>query len=138
MVLAPVAGVKSRGGFVGPTGRVKPFNPRDDGDKKELVTGESAKETVKTIAQGRPDDTADTCGDDPVLSTNAQGPRVQRAPGLPCALVISRVTTMASTRGDCRPRARTCILDLTRLFDIQICSNSRGPNAPIFRRTWRA
>jgi len=41
---------------IGPTGRVKPFNPRGDGGKKELVTGESAKETVKTIAQGRPDD----------------------------------------------------------------------------------
>jgi len=34
---------------IGPTGRVKPFNPRGDGGKKELVTGESAKETVKTI-----------------------------------------------------------------------------------------
>jgi hypothetical protein len=49
VVLAPVAGVKSRGGFGGPTGRAKPFNPRGDGDKKELVTKESAKETVKTI-----------------------------------------------------------------------------------------
>ena len=43
VVLAPVAGVKFRGGFVGPTGREKPFNPRGDGGKKELVTGESAK-----------------------------------------------------------------------------------------------
>src|SRR5258708_25023961 len=56
VVLAPVAGVKSRGGFGGPTGRVKPFNPRGDGGKKELVIEESTKETVKTIAQGRPDD----------------------------------------------------------------------------------
>ena len=30
------------------------FNPRGDGGKKELVTEESAKETVKTIAQGKP------------------------------------------------------------------------------------
>ncbi len=44
--------------FVGPTGRVKPFNPRGDGGKKELVTEESSKEAVKTIAQGRPDDPA--------------------------------------------------------------------------------
>jgi hypothetical protein len=29
--------------FVGPTGREKPFNPRRDGGKNELVTGESAK-----------------------------------------------------------------------------------------------
>src|SRR5713101_2519994 len=113
-----------------------PFNPRGDGGKKELVTGESAKETVKTIAQGRPDDTADTCGDDPVLSTNAQGPRVQRAPGLPCALVISRVTTMASTRGDCRPRARTCILDLTRLFDIQMCEVTGFSEFPSQPENW--
>jgi hypothetical protein len=49
VVLAPVAGVKSRGGFGGPTGCAKPFNPRGDGGKKELVTRESAKETVKTI-----------------------------------------------------------------------------------------
>src|SRR5258708_8591804 len=49
VVLAPVAGVKSRGGLGGPTGRAKPFNPRGDGGKKELVTRESAKETVKTI-----------------------------------------------------------------------------------------
>ncbi len=56
VVLTPVAGVKSRGGFVGPTGRVKPSNSRGDGDKKELVAGEITKETVKTIAQGRPDD----------------------------------------------------------------------------------
>jgi hypothetical protein len=52
VVLASVADVKSRGGFGGPTGRAKPFNPRGDGDKKELVTKESAKETVKTIACG--------------------------------------------------------------------------------------
>jgi hypothetical protein len=41
---------------IGPTGCAMPFNPRGDGDKKELVAGESTKETVKTIAQGRPDD----------------------------------------------------------------------------------
>src|SRR6267142_1410130 len=76
VVLAPVAGVKSRGGFVGPTGRVKPFNPRDDGDKKELVAGESTKETVKTIAQGRSDCSGYTCGDYRVLFF-AHGPWVR-------------------------------------------------------------
>ena len=55
MVLAPVAGAKLAEASIGPTGCATPFNPRGDGDKKELVTGESAKETVKTIAQGRPD-----------------------------------------------------------------------------------
>ena len=109
MVLAPVAGVKSRGGFVGPTGRVKPFNPRDDGDKKELVAGESTKETVKTIAQGRPDCSGYTCGDYRVLFF-AHGPWVRRAPGLPCALVVSRDTIAASARGALRPAsAKACL-----------------------------
>jgi hypothetical protein len=30
-----------------------PFNPRGDGDKKELVAGESTKEAVKTIRAGK-------------------------------------------------------------------------------------
>jgi hypothetical protein len=34
----------------------KAVNPRDDGDKKEFVAGESTKETVKTIARGKPGD----------------------------------------------------------------------------------
>src|SRR5258708_5822367 len=58
VVLAPVAGAKLAEASIGPTGCATPFNPRGDGDKKELVTGESAKETVKTIAQGRPVDPA--------------------------------------------------------------------------------
>ena len=31
-------------------------NPLGDGDKKEFVAGESSKETVKTIARGKPGD----------------------------------------------------------------------------------
>jgi len=48
----------------GPTGSGKTVNPRDDGDKKEFVTGESTKETVKTIVQGMPVDTGE-----PVVTT---------------------------------------------------------------------
>jgi len=44
----------------------------------------------KTIAQGRPDDPAYTCGNYRVLTTNAHGPRVRRAPGFPCALCFPR------------------------------------------------
>ena len=44
---------------IGPTGRVKPSNSRGDGDKKELVAGESTKETVKTTVQGKPDDSGE-------------------------------------------------------------------------------
>ena len=56
-----------------------------DGDKKELVAGESTKETVKTIAQGMPG-VPGTCGEFRVLTTNAHGLRVPRAPGIPRAL----------------------------------------------------
>jgi hypothetical protein len=51
VVLAPVAGVK------GTESRHQirlPDTLNPDGDKKEFVTGESTKETVKTIAQGMP------------------------------------------------------------------------------------
>jgi hypothetical protein len=89
---------------IGPTGCVTPFNPRGDGDKNELVAGESTKEPVKTIAQGRPDDPGHTCGDYRVLSTLARGLRVQRAPGLPCALVISGGTRTSHQLG--APAAR--------------------------------
>jgi hypothetical protein len=56
VVLASVADVKSRGGVNRPNRARDAFNPRDDGDKKELVAGKSAEETVKTIAWGMPDD----------------------------------------------------------------------------------
>jgi hypothetical protein len=57
-----------------------------DGDKKEFVAGESTKETVKTIARGKPGDFRRNRGDYRVLTTNAHGLRVLRAPGFPCAL----------------------------------------------------
>ena len=61
-------------------------NPLGDGDKKEFVAEESAKETVKTIARGKPGDLRCTRGDYRVLTTNAHGLRVLRAPGFPCSL----------------------------------------------------
>ena len=61
-------------------------NPLGDGDKKEFVAEESTKETVKTIARGKPGDSGGTRGDYRVLTTNAHGLRVLRAPGFPCSL----------------------------------------------------
>ena len=61
-------------------------NPLGDGDKKEFVAEESTKETVKTIARGKPGDFRRNRGDYRVLTTNAHGLRVLRAPGFPCAL----------------------------------------------------
>ena len=57
-----------------------------DGDKKEFVAGKSTKETVKTIARGKPGDFRRNRGDYRVLTTNAHGLRVLRAPGFPCSL----------------------------------------------------
>src|SRR5260221_4431500 len=63
----------------------------DDGDKKEFVTGESTKETVKTIAQGRPGQPGK-----PVVTTLVwfyffhARLRVHWASGFPCALHFSR------------------------------------------------
>src|SRR5712691_12599320 len=63
-----------------------------------MVTEESTKETVKTIAQGRPDDPGYTCGSAACFFV-ARGPWVRRAPGLLCALVMSRDKVFAATRG---------------------------------------
>jgi hypothetical protein len=64
-----------------------------------MVTEESTKETVKTIAQGMPVDPAE-----PVVTAAcffvAGGPWVRLSPGIPCALVMSRDKVFASTRGE--------------------------------------
>jgi hypothetical protein len=70
----------------------------ESGDRRwqpSMVTGESTKDTVKTIAQGRPDDPARTCGYAACFFA-ARGPWVRRAPGLPCALCLRRDTFDAS------------------------------------------
>ena len=78
-----------------------------DGDKKEFVAEESTKETVKTIARGKPGDFRRTRGDYPVLTTDAQGLRVLRAPGFPCSLFFMRGTMLMQTSGKpCREKAK--------------------------------
>jgi hypothetical protein len=67
----------------------KPY-PRGDGDKKEFVTGESTKETVKTIARGKPGDSGATVVTTVCLLPIAHGLRVLRAPGFPRSLSLSR------------------------------------------------
>src|ERR1700730_16692025 len=52
-----------------------PFNPQGDGDKKELVAGESSL-VVKTIAWGMPDDSGASA-----VNTGAHTSLPQRAPG---------------------------------------------------------
>ena len=74
-------------------------NPLGDGDKKEFVAEESTKETVKTIARGKPGDFRRNRGDYRVLTTNAHGLRVLRAPGFPCSL-FKRGTMSMQTSGN--------------------------------------
>jgi hypothetical protein len=63
-----------------------------DGGKQARLTRKSTKETVKTIAQGRPGETASTCGD--YNSCGSLSPReaagAGKAPGFPCALRFFR------------------------------------------------
>jgi hypothetical protein len=73
----PDAGAKFRGD-----------DPRSDGGKQAGHRREH-EGNRKTTAQGRPECFRFTCGPTPVLFV-ARGPRVQSAPGLPCALCLSR------------------------------------------------
>jgi hypothetical protein len=69
----------------------------------------------KTTAQGKPVLLRFTCGPTPVLFV-ARGPRVQSAPGFPCALYVMRGWRMTQSSGtSCRedadlrlPRCLTC------------------------------
>src|SRR5207302_1363426 len=70
----------------------------------------STKETVKTIARGKPGDFRRTRGDYRVLTTDAHGPRVPRAPGFPCALCLGPNgfhDPGASRRGNAHPCAKS-------------------------------
>ena len=87
-------------------------NPLGDGDKKEFVAEESTKETVKTIARGKPGDLRRNRGDYRVLTTNAHGLRVLRAPGFPCSL-FKRGTMFVQSLGDSRrEKAKVRVLSI--------------------------
>src|SRR5436190_20877820 len=71
---------------------------RGDGGNKP-ITGEITKETVKTIARGMPG-----CSGEPVVTTSCAfyflhaRLRVQRAPGIPCALISFWGVTVGKAR----------------------------------------
>ncbi len=67
------------------------------------VTGKSTKDTVKTIAQGMPVDAVYLWLLTRVFFLLHTRPRVQRASGIPCALLVSRVVR-TTTRTRCAPR----------------------------------
>jgi hypothetical protein len=59
--------------------------------KKVMDAEESAEDTVKTIAQGRPGSSGWTCGDLLVSSFLSDARlRVRLAPGFPCALISKK------------------------------------------------
>ena len=70
------------------------------------VTGESAKETVKTIARGMPGDSGVPVVTNPRAFYSHTRLRVHRAPGIPCALCFARghvpaqLGRVASREGD--------------------------------------
>jgi hypothetical protein len=94
---------------------------RGNGDNNVWFTGESTKDTVKTICAGKAGCSARTCGSAACFFT-ARGPWVQPAPGLPCALSISRAM-LSTARAKNASRDYTCV---AWLFDIQIKALRRG------------
>jgi hypothetical protein len=80
------------------------------GARKPGSRGERAI-SVKTIAQGGPGCFGQTCGDCRQLFLFAGGPRARPAPGLPCALLLSRaVRCITRVRFAPREHRRTPLL----------------------------
>src|SRR5882672_12274505 len=93
-----------------------------------MVTEESVKETVKTIAQGMPDD----CGVPLVADACAfllhRRPRVQRASGIPCALFVFEGGLFPIARTFRAARTWTCVFlrsHAPRMRGIQYAAASR-------------
>ena len=76
----------------------------------------------QTIAQGRPDALRWTCMLVCALlcAHLHTGPRVQRAPGLPCALVVSRDTSGCISSGRVSPASVEVCPGLSRLFEVDL------------------
>src|SRR5258708_31686922 len=99
VVLAPVAGVKSAEVFVSPTGHGKAFNPPMTVTRRIRRRGERGI-SRKAIAQGRRNaPTVPVCSCAFPLCTLHTRPRVQQAPGVPCALFFRGETI-------CKARAK--------------------------------
>jgi hypothetical protein len=111
VVLAPVAGVKSAEVFASPTGRDKTFNPPMTVTRRIRRRGERGI-SRKAIARGMPECLR--------LYLYARvrflmcilhaRPRVQRAPGIPCALFRAR--DFSTTRAHRAAGSRNCVCNL--------------------------
>ncbi len=101
VVLAPEAGVKSRGASI-PTGNGPPTNPRGDGGNRARLTGESTKETVKTIRAGKAGRFRLNLWSTPCASS-AHGPRVP-AGARPSPRPLQRGRGLSANLGQNMPR----------------------------------
>src|ERR1700726_661512 len=96
----------------GPTGRVVPLIRGMTVAKRNSSPGRARNKPLKpSRREGRL--IRHTCDDYRVLPTTARGPRVQWAPGLPCALVVFEGQRSYILRA--RPAPRLCGLLLLRL-----------------------
>ena len=100
---------------------------RDDGDKQsQWLTGENAEQPYKPLRREGRCYTACTCGNRAVCATVlARRPRVQRSPGLPCALFTERRDKIDANLGvKCAARMRAHVHPPTIAFIVIARSNS--------------
>jgi hypothetical protein len=110
VVLTPVAGAKSAVAISNPTGIEQPQNPPTTVTRRIRRRGEHGI-SRKAITQGMPDASAEpVCSCAFPCTILHTGPRVQRAPGIPCALSFSRVTPV-KTRAHRAARVRRYVLN---------------------------
>ena len=82
----------------------------DDGDNKVWLTGESAQDTVKTIAQGRPVVTACTCGQRARANFLCAGaPGACGHPVFPAPSEFPRVLSLKNSGASRRGNAGPCL-----------------------------
>src|SRR4029077_14792637 len=80
-------------------------------DKKEFVAGESTKETVKTIARGKPSDFRRTRGDYRVLLPMHTGRGCSGHPAFPAPSDFKGREVSSQTRADGAARSRSHVDD---------------------------
>lgn len=106
VVLTPVAGAKSAVANSSPTGVEEPLNPPTTVTRRIRRRGEHGI----SITQGMPDASAEpVCSCAHPLSICARDRGVQRAPGIPCALLFSRANPV-KTRAHRAARLRSHVL----------------------------
>jgi hypothetical protein len=131
---ASVVGVKSRGGLASPTGRTKPYS-RGDGVKQARSPGRARYKPLKPLRrEGRSVSAEPVCSCACFCTVLHTRPRVQRAPGFPCALFGAEgfVTTRATRAAG----SRRCVLTvLNRIGCLKreddVCEALRRQRAPI-------